>query len=270
VWRDVTRVEVPPDLHRDRVPGAGSPLECYQQALFYLLDHSDHEVQLVHGLVQERGRLWPHAWAEIGGQAVYDPTPGEFYDRDSFYAVLTPTVVRMFTPEQAAALPPAGRAVAVSSTQASGPRDGHRPEGHLTGTRAKEMVMGRPATAALTTAERLAKISAETAAMTRKEPGKIAKAVGGATKAAIIAAPPAVAAGRTATPDQFDRSSSGVRKYRAWVLRSASSEAAPSSMTSISGRPCSCRSRANRAVSAHSRSESGNRRSSRSCPRARS
>jgi hypothetical protein len=106
-WREVTRVTVPANLHRDRVPGSGRPTECYQQALAYVLDHYDHDVILVHGLVQERGRLWAHAWCEVSGEAgtaVYDPTPGEFYDHDDYYRVLQPTVVGVFTPEQAAAM----------------------------------------------------------------------------------------------------------------------------------------------------------------------
>ena len=103
-WRDVTRVGVPVDLHRDRVPGAGSPTECYPMAMSYLLDHHDHDVVLVHGLVQERGRLWPHAWTVIAGHVVYDSTTGEHYDRDSYYEVLRPVVVGAYSPGQAAAM----------------------------------------------------------------------------------------------------------------------------------------------------------------------
>jgi hypothetical protein len=95
-------MEVPPDWRRDLVIGAGRPTECYERALEYTMNHADHDVVLVHGLVLERGRLWPHAWAAIGGGAVYDSTTGEFYDRASYHEVLQVVVVGVFTPEQAA------------------------------------------------------------------------------------------------------------------------------------------------------------------------
>ncbi len=49
--------------------------------------------------------------------------------------------------------------------------------------------MGRPGTAAVTTTERLAKISAETAGITVKGQGKLAAAVQTATAAGLVAAP---------------------------------------------------------------------------------
>lgn len=103
-WREVARVQVPPDLRRDLVVGAGRPLECYERSLMYAVDHHDHDVILVHGLLIERGRLWPHAWCEIGGTAVYDPALSEFLDLRDFYRVLQPTVVGVYTPEQAATM----------------------------------------------------------------------------------------------------------------------------------------------------------------------
>ncbi len=65
--------------------------------------HADHDPVLIHGLVLERGRLWAHAWCEIGGEITYCPTTGEFYGLPDYYRVLTPTVLDRFTPEQAAA-----------------------------------------------------------------------------------------------------------------------------------------------------------------------
>jgi hypothetical protein len=103
-WWRVARVEVPPDLRRDLVIGAGRPLECYEVALDYALNHADHDVTLVHGLLVERGRLWPHAWCELGGTAVFDPAVSEFLDRGSFYQVLQATVVGVYTPTEAARL----------------------------------------------------------------------------------------------------------------------------------------------------------------------
>jgi hypothetical protein len=101
-WRDVTCVTVPPDLRRDLVVGAGAPKACYSTSLIYAIDHRDHDVTLVHGLVLERGRLWPHAWCEVGGEIVFDPTVGEFLDAASFHEVLQPAVFDTFTPAQAA------------------------------------------------------------------------------------------------------------------------------------------------------------------------
>ena len=47
--RDVTRVEVPEDLHRDLAIGQSQPLRCFEDVLRYVMVHADHDVRLVHG-----------------------------------------------------------------------------------------------------------------------------------------------------------------------------------------------------------------------------
>jgi len=127
-WWRVARVQVPPDLRRDLVLGAGRPLECYERAISYTLNHADHDVVVAHGLLVERGRLWPHAWCEINGTAVFDPAVSEFLDIGSFYDVLAPTVVGRYTPEQAAE-----RAIAEDSAGPWGVYERGRP-GHALAT----------------------------------------------------------------------------------------------------------------------------------------
>ncbi len=100
------------------VLGAGVPKPCYSAALGYPLAHADHDVALVHGLVVERGRLWPHAWCEADDTIVYDPAVGELLDREDFYRVLQPKTFDSFTPAQAACL-----AIATNSAGPWPPRE---------------------------------------------------------------------------------------------------------------------------------------------------
>jgi hypothetical protein len=57
-WHQGTRVEVPAQLRRDLVIGAGAPLLCDARALEDVAAHADHDVRLVGGLVVEGGRPW--------------------------------------------------------------------------------------------------------------------------------------------------------------------------------------------------------------------
>jgi len=122
-WREVTRVEVPPHLRRDLVPGAGAPLGCYENALWFACAHADQPVTLVHGVVVQGGRLWWHSWCELDdGDAgtVYDPTCGLHFQRDGpggYDDVLQPTALATFTAGQAAT------AAAISGTAGPWPLD---------------------------------------------------------------------------------------------------------------------------------------------------
>jgi hypothetical protein len=97
------QVDVPAELRRRVVVGAGKPNRCYQLAALYVLGHADQPVTLAHGFVVEEGLPWSHGWVELPDDALYDPTTGRFFDRASFYEVLQATPLATYTAAEAVA-----------------------------------------------------------------------------------------------------------------------------------------------------------------------
>lgn len=102
-YRHARQVQVPAELRRDLVVGAGKPAWCFEVACAYVLHHADQPVTLVHGWVFEEGYPFSHAWAELPGGVVYDPSSGRFYDQASYYQVLQPLPLAVYPADQVVA-----------------------------------------------------------------------------------------------------------------------------------------------------------------------
>jgi hypothetical protein len=55
----------------------------------------------MHGWVLEEGYPFSHAWTELPGGVVFDPSSGCFYDQGSYYEVLAPLPLATYTAAQA-------------------------------------------------------------------------------------------------------------------------------------------------------------------------
>lgn len=82
------KAAVPEELRRG-VDGKVRLGECYKTAGKYVIDH---EGELVHGTIKgvakssgEPAPAIDHAWVEVG-DAVYDGTQGQFYERADYYS----------------------------------------------------------------------------------------------------------------------------------------------------------------------------------------
>jgi hypothetical protein len=102
-YRHAVRVDVPPELCRGLVVGAGMPGNCFEVAMLYVLRHADQPVTLTHGVIIDQG--WPvsHGWVELPDNAVFDPSTGRFYVASSFHRVLQALPLCVYTPAEAIA-----------------------------------------------------------------------------------------------------------------------------------------------------------------------
>jgi hypothetical protein len=105
-------VQVPPDLRRDLVLGAGQVHGCYTRALWYALRHADVEgLELHHGVVVEGepARAWPHSWCWLPGGdrypqgIVFEVAVSRFFEAESWRDALQAVSLHRYSPAEAAA-----------------------------------------------------------------------------------------------------------------------------------------------------------------------
>lgn len=88
-WHHAKRAEVGAELRRGVFELGPLPRWCHEAAGMFAVQHRDRgDVVVIHGAVVERGAPFWHSWCVIGGDTVYDPTTGEFFQRESWDEVL--------------------------------------------------------------------------------------------------------------------------------------------------------------------------------------
>jgi hypothetical protein len=79
-------------------PGRDYRGHCYEMAFRYLADHSDEPaLRLVHGTLHIVGVPYTHAWIELPGGIVFDPTDQRFYTREDYYRERQATAEAIYT-----------------------------------------------------------------------------------------------------------------------------------------------------------------------------
>jgi hypothetical protein len=94
------RVAVGPGWARHTWPRRRYPQQCYSRTASYVLNHPDIEgMQLVHGVASHEPRHVPfdHAWVELPGHVVFDGVVQTFFTRASYYAVMSPMALDVYS-----------------------------------------------------------------------------------------------------------------------------------------------------------------------------
>jgi hypothetical protein len=109
--RAATEVQMPAELRRDLVLGAGQVHGCYERCLWFSLRHADVEgLALHHGVVVEGepARAWPHAWCWLPGDdrypsgVVFEPAVSRFYEATSWRDALQAVSLHAYSATEAA------------------------------------------------------------------------------------------------------------------------------------------------------------------------
>jgi hypothetical protein len=86
------RAQVDPEWRRRTWPRRRYPQQCYQRTAKFVVDHLGiNGLQLVHGVVSHPPHFVPfdHAWVELPGDVVFDGVVQAFFNRSSYYTVMS-------------------------------------------------------------------------------------------------------------------------------------------------------------------------------------